>query len=84
MRKLAIAAAFLAFVTPALASDLAVDMEVGKTMDDVKAKMSELGYEVRKADMEDGNIEVYVVKDSKMAEVYVSQATGKITKIKGE
>ncbi len=84
MRKFAIAAAFLAFVTPALASDLAVDMEVGKTMDDVKAKMSELGYEVRKADMEDGNIEVYVVKDSKMAEVYVSQATGKITKIKGE
>ena len=84
MRKFAIAAAFLAFVTPALASDLAVDMEVGKTMDDVKAKMTELGYEVRKADMEDGDIEVYVIKDNKMAEVYVSQATGKITKIKGE
>jgi molybdopterin converting factor small subunit len=84
MRKFAIAAAFLAFVTPALASDLAVDMEVGKTMDAVKAKMTELGYEVRKADMEDGDIEVYVVKDNKMAEVYVRQETGKITKIKGE
>ena len=84
MRKLAIAAAFLAFVTPALASELAVDMEIGKTMDDVKAKMTEMGYEVRKAQMEDGDIEVYVVKDNKMAEVYVSQSTGKITKIKGE
>jgi len=84
MRKLAIAAAFLAFVSPALASDLSLDMEIGKTMDAVKAKMTELGYEVRKADMEDGDIEVYVVKDNKMAEVYVSQETGKITKIKSE
>jgi hypothetical protein len=84
MRKLAIAAAFLAFVTPALASELAVDMEIGKTMDDVKAKMTEMGYDVRKAQMEHGDIEVYVVKDNKMAEVYVSQSTGKITKIKGE
>ena len=84
MRKLAIAAAFLAFVSPALASDLSLDMEIGKTMDDVKAKMTELGYEVRKAQMEDGDIEVYVVKDNKMAEIYVSQNTGKITKIKGE
>ena len=31
--------------------------------------------------MEDGNIEVYFVKDGKMGEVYVNPETGAITKL---
>lgn len=78
-------AAFAAFtVTAAMAMDLTAGTELGTTMDQVQAKLKEMGYEIRKAEMEDGEIEAYVVKDGKMAEVYVSQQTGQITKIKSK
>lgn len=80
MRKLALIA-LLAAATPALAEDLTADTMLGTTMQQVQAKLTEMGYEVRKAEMEDGKIEVYFVKDGKMGEVYVSAETGKITKL---
>jgi len=80
MRTLALITLF-AMTAPALAGDLAIDTTLGTTMDDVKAKLVELGYEVRKAEMEDGEIEVYFIKDGKMGEAYVSPETGKITKL---
>lgn len=81
MRKLIVLAA-LAFATPALASELTTDTMLGTTEAEVKTALTDMGYEVRKSEMEDGRIEVYVVKDAKMGEVYVSAATGKITKLK--
>lgn len=80
MRKLALIT-LLALATPALAEDLNMDTMLGTTMEEVQSKLTEMGYEVRKAEMEDGKIEVYFVKDGKMGEVYVSPATGKITKL---
>ena len=80
MRKLALIT-LLALATPAFAEDLNMDTMLGTTMDAVQSKLTEMGYEVRKAEMEDGKIEVYFVKDGKMGEVYVSTATGKITKL---
>ena len=80
MRKLALIT-LLALETPAFAEDLNMDTMLGTTMDAVQSKLTEMGYEVRKAEMEDGKIEVYFVKDGKMGEVYVSTATGKITKL---
>ncbi|WP_138933447.1 PepSY domain-containing protein [Roseovarius arcticus] len=80
MRKLAMIT-FLALATPALAEDLSTDTMLGTTMEGVQTKLTEMGYEVRKAEMEDGKIEVYFVKDGKMGEVYVNPENGQITKL---
>ena len=81
MRKLIIVAV-LAFATPALAAELTMDTLLGTTLPEIKKNLTDMGYQVRKSDMEDGKIEVYFVKDNKMGEVYVSAATGKVTKLK--
>ena len=81
MRKLIFLAA-LAFASPALAAELTMDTVLGTTMPEVQTKLTEMGYQVRKSEMEDGKIEVYFVKGDKMGEVYVSTATGKVTKLK--
>ena len=82
MRKIVITAlAITALASQALAADLSMDTVLGTTLDEIKASLTDMGYEVRKSEMEDGEIEVYVVKDGKMAEVYVSPDTGKPTKI---
>lgn len=80
MRKLIIAAAML-FALPALATELSSDTALGTTMDEVKASLTELGYEVRKVQMEDGEIEAYAVIGSKLSEVFVNPATGLVTRI---
>ena len=80
MRKLAIIT-LLALTTPAFAEDIGMDTVLGTTLQEVQAKLTEMGYEVRKGEAEDGKIEVYFVKDGKMGEVYVSPETGKITKL---
>ncbi|NOD78804.1 PepSY domain-containing protein [Ruegeria sp. HKCCD4332] len=80
MRKLALIT-FIAMATPALAQDLSTDTVLGTTMEQVTSNLTEMGYEVRKAEMEEGKIEVYFVKDKSMGEVYVSPETGKIIKL---
>lgn len=73
--------ALMALATPALADDVTMDSVLGTTMDDVKTALTDMGYEVRKAEMEDDKIEVYFVRDGKMGEVYVSTRTGAVTKL---
>ena len=46
-------AAALLVAAPALAADLAPDMELGKTEDAVRSALTELGYDVRKIEEED-------------------------------
>lgn len=85
MRKhllIAAAAAMTVLAGPAIAKDLTKDAMLGNSMDAVKKSLTDMGYEVRKAEMEDGNIEVYFVKGDKKGEVYVSPKTGKIVKMK--
>ncbi len=60
---------------------LGMDTVLGKTMEEVKASLSDMGYEIRKSDIEDGKMEVYFVGNGQMGEVYVSTETGKPTKI---
>jgi len=81
MRKLIILAAVV-FASPALAAELTMDTVLGTTMPEVQTKLTEMGYQVRKSEMEDGKIEVYFVRGNKMGEVYVSTVTGKVTKLK--
>ena len=80
MRKITFASlAVIALGAPAFAQgsdSTMIDMDtmLGTTMEDVTTTLTEMGYEVRKSEMEDG----------KMGEVYVSPETGKPTKIKME
>jgi len=81
MRKL-ITLAILVFATPAFAAELTKDTVLGTTMPEVQKNLTDMGYQVRKSEMEDGKIEVYFIKDNRMGEVYVSTATGMVTKLK--
>jgi hypothetical protein len=80
MRKLALIA-MMALATPALAEDVSMDSILGTTREEVQASLTAMGYEVRKAEMEDGKIEVYFVRDGQMGEVYVNPQTGAVTKL---
>jgi hypothetical protein len=80
MRKLALIA-LLAFASPALAEEVTMDSNLGTTMEEVKASLTAMGYEVRKAEVEDSKIEVYFVRDGQMGEVYVNPKTGAVTKL---
>ncbi len=89
MKKLIILAAstaMLALSTPAMASsDKAGCMAVkGEWMseDAIKAKATELGYEVRRVKKEDGCYEVYgITKDKSLVEIYMNPVTGEVVKI---
>lgn len=80
MRKFFLIATLLA-ATPALAADLNNESVLGKTTDEVQASLVDMGYEVRKIEMEDGKIEAYFVKEGHMGEVYVDAGTGKVAKL---
>lgn len=80
MRKFALIA-LMALATPAFAEDVTMGSVLGTTMEEVQASLTAMGYDVRKAEMEDGKIEVYFVRDGKMGEVYVSTQTGAVTKL---
>lgn len=81
MRKLALIT-LIALASPAFAlEDVSMDSILGTTLEEVQASLEAMGYEVRKAEMEDGEIEVYFVRDGKMGEVYVSSETGRVIKL---
>ena len=83
MKTFALIAA-MALATPVLAMDLGGDTVLGTTQPEITANLTEMGYEVRKIEAEDGKIEAYVVKDGKMAEVYVDPVSGKVTKLEAK
>lgn len=83
MRKIVITAfAVATLASQAFAAELSMDTVLGTTLEEVEATLTDMGYEVRKSEIEDGELEVYIVKDGTMSEVYVSPTTGSPTKIK--
>ncbi|MFX0545921.1 PepSY domain-containing protein [Roseovarius sp. S1116L3] len=80
MRKFLIALTMI-IAAPVLAEEVTQGATLGTTMDEVKASLTEMGYDVRKVEMEDGKIEAYAVMGSKMSEIYVDAASGEVTKI---
>ncbi|MCE8517633.1 PepSY domain-containing protein [Ruegeria pomeroyi] len=84
MKSFALIAALALAASPVLALDLTTDTQLGTSSDEIRTSLKDLGYDVRKIEDEDGKIEAYVVKDGKMAEVYVDPKTGKISKIEME
>lgn len=83
MKKI-IVLAVLAMATPALANQLAVGTNIGKTASAARQKLTEMGYDVRKSEMEKGKIELYVVKNNARREIYVDPATGQVQRIKAK
>lgn len=84
MKPFTLIAALALAASPVLAFDLTTDTQLGTSSDEIRASLKDLGYDVRKIEDEDGKIEAYVVKDGKMAEIYVDPKTGKISKIEME
>ncbi|MFD3190705.1 PepSY domain-containing protein [Sedimentitalea sp. HM32M-2] len=80
MRKIALMT-LIALAAPVLAEELSKDTVLGTTMDEVKTSLTEMGYEVRKIETEDGKLEVYFVKENKIGKAYVNRTTGQITKL---
>ena len=80
MRTLAFIA-LVSLASPALSEDVTMESNLGTTMQEVQASLTAMGYEVRKAEMEDGKIEVYFVRDGQMGEVYVNPQTGTVMKL---
>jgi len=52
------------------------------SMDDAKAKVVAMGYEVRKLKVEDGCYEAYAIKDSKKYELYMNPVTAEVVEMK--
>lgn len=83
MRKLILAVALLV-AAPAFAEGLAKGQMLGTSEEAVRSALTDLGWEVRKIDMEDGMIEAYAVMGKDMAEIYVDPASGEIVRIGGD
>lgn len=81
MRKLLIATALVLTTAPAFAADLAMGTQLGATEDAIRTTLTDMGWEVRKLDTEDGMIEAYAVMGDRMAEVYVDPTSGEVVKI---
>ena len=88
MRKLLMTAALVLATAPAFASetttDLAVGTQLGTTEDAIKTMLTDMGWDVRKLDTEDGMIEAYAVMGDKMAEIYVDPTSGEVVKVSDE
>ena len=61
-----------------------VGTQAGKTAGEIKATLTGHGYEVRKVETEDGELEAYAVRDGKRFEIYVDPATGAVSKVEEE
>lgn len=91
MKKITLTLAALALAVPAVTfaaddddasmatmPDLAAGTMLGTDEASIRTALTELGFDVRKIEKEDGRIEAYVVKGKMTAEVYVDPTTGAI------
>ena len=70
IRKFAPALVALTLVSGAGAAFASPEVDAA-TQEQIRAKLTAEGYEVRKIDMEDGQIEVYALKDGARLEIYL-------------
>ncbi|MEE4235968.1 MAG: PepSY domain-containing protein [Anderseniella sp.] len=52
------------------------------SMDQARAKVTAMGYDVRKLEVDDGCYEAYATKDGKRLEIYLNPVTAEIVKMK--
>lgn len=58
-----------------------VGTELGTTGKEIRSSLISMGYEVRKIELEDGDLEAYALKDGARYEIYVDAITGKIKRM---
>ncbi|MEO0379214.1 MAG: PepSY domain-containing protein [Pseudomonadota bacterium] len=74
-----------ALLIPAAAfAQLDVGQQLGSTESDVRAALSEMGYEVQEIEIDDGEIEAEVVLDGVELEIEIAMDTGLIIEIETE
>ena len=83
MKKLLLAAG-LAASLPAVALALSPGDTLGTIADEIRASLTEQGWDVRKLEMDDGRFEAYAVMGTQMVEVYVDPTTGKVVKVEAD
>lgn len=74
--------AALALATPVFAANLTTETVLGTSLETIKASLTDMGYEVRKMEVEDGMFEAYIVGENDMGEIYVDMSTGIIRLLK--
>ncbi len=89
MRKTLFPAALAAAMTiagGAFASSEAIETGtvLGKNADAIREALVDKGFEVRKIDTEDDELEAYAVRGEHRYEIYVSTETGAVTKVKAD
>jgi hypothetical protein len=52
------------------------------SMDQARAKITAMGYDVRKLEVDDGCYEAYATKDGKRLEIYLNPVTAEVVKMK--
>jgi hypothetical protein len=87
MRKTVFSAALaaalgLAMGAAAAPADIAKGETLGNDAEAITAALVAKGYEVRKVESEDGELEAYALKDGVRYEIYVDTASGAVTKVK--
>ena len=77
----ALAAAIGASAAP---EEIAPGVTLGANPDAIRASLVEKGYEVRKIQTEDDELEAYALKDGHRYEIYVDTTSGAVTKVKAD
>jgi len=82
----ALAAAIFAAGGAFAASEAAIETGtvLGKNAEAIRDALVDKGFEVRKIDKEDDELEAYAVRDKHRYEIYVSVETGAVTKVKAD
>ena len=78
----ALAAALGATMAAATPADIAKGETLGKDAGAITAALVAKGYEVRKVESEDDELEAYALKNGVRYEIYVDTASGAVTKVK--
>lgn len=73
-------AAMFLLASPALA--LEKGDTLGKSEAEIRQTLESMGYEVRKIETDDGELEAYALKDGKRLEIYVDATQGTVSRIK--
>ncbi len=82
MKFVPFALALALVASPVIAQEVAPGDRLGTDVGAIATALSELGYEVRKTEREDGKVEVYAVRDGRRFEIYVDPETGAVTRVK--
>lgn len=60
------------------------DTSTWMSVDALKLKATEMGYDVKKVEIDDGCFEIYAIKDGKRVEAYLNPVSGEVVRVKSD